>query len=347
MNRTGRTGSAALLLLVTVAMLGCSASIAQDDSSRGTLRERLRDRMEQRRQEKAQAHDPASATEKLVQPGNHVFTLEHDGLKRSYLVHVPPSYKPGTPVPLLVSLHGGGANMEYQASDEHYGQISKSDREGFVVVFPNGYSRLPGGKLATFNAGNCCGNARDRNIDDVGFIRKMIDNLTQQLDIDRRKIFATGMSNGGLMAHRLACEMSDTFKAIAPVAGTDNTKSCSPANPVAVLQIHARDDDNLPFNGGKGKNSRGSAVTDFTAVPESIARWVKRNGCAAPAKRVLDKPGAYCERYSPCRDNAEVELCVTETGAHSWPGGGKSHSGQMPSKAIIANDVMWDFFMRR
>ncbi len=173
----------------------------------------------------------------------------------------------------------------------------------------------------------------------------MVTHLTQQLNIDRDKIFATGMSNGGLMAQRLACEMSDVFKAIAPVAGTDNTKSCSPKNPISVLQIHAKNDDHLPFNGGMGQKSLGSAVTNFTSVPESISRWVKRDGCSATPKHVLEKAGAYCDSYSPCQGGAEVELCVTDVGGHSWPGASRTR-GEPSSKAISANDVMWDFFMR-
>jgi len=294
---------------------------------------------------------PSSADEpperRITKAGDYSFTIEHDGLPRSYLVHVPPGYDPGHATPLLVSLHGGGAHMQYQANDRVYGQISKSDREGFIVVFPNGYSRSASGRLATWNAGRCCGPARDRKVDDVGFIREMMATLTQQLNIDRQKIFATGMSNGGLMAHRLACEMSDTFKAIAPVAGTDNTERCDPKNPVSVLQIHARNDDHVPFEGGMGPKSLAAAVTDFTSVPESISRWVRRNGCNTTPKRVLEKPGAYCEAYSPCRGNAEVELCVTDSGAHSWPGGTKSRASEPPSQAISANDVMWDFFMSR
>lgn len=235
--------------------------------------------------------------------------------------------------------------MDYQASEANYGQISKSDREGFIVVFPNGYSRLPSGKFATWNAGLCCGQARDKNIDDVGFIREMLANLESQFNIDRRKIFATGMSNGGLMAQRLACEMSETFHAIAPVAGTDNTKSCNPKNPVSVLEIHAKNDDHLPFAGGKGAKSFGSAVNDFTSVPESISRWVQRDSCNATPKRVLERPGAYCEAYTGCEGNAEVKLCVTDVGGHSWPGASKTR-GEPASTAISANDVMWDFFMR-
>lgn len=340
------TLAATAMLLALGAALTAVPAPAQDSGTPGTLRERIREWKAQRQQRLAAEKPQAETGAKITRGGTYRFAIEHGGIEREYLVHVPAKYDPARPTPLLVSMHGGGGNMNYMASDDRYGQISKSEREGFIVVFPNGYSRTPGGKVATWNAGNCCGPARDQNVDDVGFIRRMLEDLSQRLNIDRRRIFATGMSNGGLMAHRLACEMSDTFRAVAAVAGTDNTKRCAPANPVSVLQIHARNDDHVPFDGGMGPKSKGAAVTNFTSVPESVARWVERNACDSAPKRVLDKPGAYCDRHAPCRGGAEVELCVTEAGGHSWPGGTKRRASEPPSGAIDANDVMWDFFMR-
>ena len=156
------------------------------------------------------------------------------------------------------------------------------------------------------------------------------------------------MSNGAMMSYRLACEMSDVFKAIAPVAGTDNTHRCSPENPVPVLHIHARNDSHVLFDGGAGPGVRDPAtVTDFASVPDTVAKWARLNGCAAEPRRVLDKPGAYCEAYSPCQARAEVLLCVTETGGHSWPGGTKRRGSEPPSQALSANELMWEFFDRR
>jgi polyhydroxybutyrate depolymerase len=330
-----------LSTLVALTLL-CAAT---PGSAEGPLREWLKERRANKEAApEAIATDPKA---KIDKPGDYALSLEHGGLTRKYLVHVPAKYDPLKPTPLLLSFHGGGAHMEYQASDKNYGQISKSDKEGFIVVFPNGYSKL-GGKLATWNAGSCCGPARDNNVDDVGFVKQMIASLGGQLNVDRDRIFATGMSNGGMMAHRLACEMSDVFKAVASVAGPDGTTNCTPSRPISVMHIHARNDDHAVFEGGSGKKSQSkSTITDFVSVPETVARWVKRDGCAATPKRVLEKPGAYCERYSQCKGNVEVALCVTETGKHSWPGAEKSRSDEPPSNAISANDVMWDFFMSR
>jgi polyhydroxybutyrate depolymerase len=330
----------AITCLLALAALAPPA-LAQD----GSLRERIQERRAQRQQARA-ANEAAGP---ITTPGDHRFTLRHDGLERMYRVHVPASYHPTRPAPVLFAFHGGGGNMDYQANDAYYGLISKSEREGFIAVFPNGYSRLPGGKFATWNAGACCGAARDRNVDDVGFVRELFGRLQRQLNVDRSRVFATGMSNGGLMAYRLACELPEVFSAIAPVAGTDNTLACSPSRPVSVLHIHAKNDSHVLFEGGAGPDAVAAAkITDFSSVPATIAKWTQLNGCTAAApRRVLEKPGAYCELHAPCRGGAQVQLCVTQEGGHSWPGGHKPRGDEPPSRAISANDVMWEFFNRR
>jgi polyhydroxybutyrate depolymerase len=329
------------LFAIVLAALGLTALAPPAEAQQGPVRQRMQERMQQREAQRQ--------PERMSQPGDYRFTLRHDGLTRMYLVHVPASYNPARPAPLLVALHGGGGNMDHQATDEYYGLISKSDQEGFIAVFPNGYSKRSSGKFATWNAGECCGDSRDANVDDVGFIRKATENVMRQLNVDRQRVFATGMSNGAMMAYRLACEASDLFKAIAAVAGTDNTRSCQPTQPISVLHIHARNDTHVLFTGGAGPDAaEKSKVTDFTSVPDTMAKWTRLEACgSAPPKRILDKRGAYCELHSPCRGGTQVQLCVTEEGGHSWPGGHKPRRGDRPSQAISANDVMWDFFSRR
>ena len=297
------------LALAALAGLGTAACARE-----GPLRERLKERIEARRTP-APAEGADAAAGRLTAPGDYRLSLEHDGLTRRYLVHVPRS--------------------------------SKSESAGFVVVFPNGVSRLPSSMLATWNAGACCGSARDRNVDDVGFVRKMLADLATRLAVDPARVYATGMSNGAMMAYRLACELPASFRAIAAVAGTDNTLACTPATRVAVLHVHARNDTHVLFGGGAGQDAfrDRSQVTDFTSVPETVARWTKRNGCAVSPERVLDVAGATCDRWRPCAEGAEVQLCVTETGGHSWPGAERVRRGkESPSQAISANDAMWAFF---
>jgi polyhydroxybutyrate depolymerase len=273
--------------------------------------------------------------------GDFRLTLQHGGLARAYRVHVPAKYDPSRPAPLLVAMHGGGGNMDLQAEDRYYGQITASEREGAIVVFPNGTTRFDSGRLATWNAGDCCAGAVRRGADDVGFIRAVVADAERRWAVDKRRVYATGMSNGGMMAYRLACEAADIFTAVAPVAGTDNTLECHPSRPVAVLHIQAKDDPRVRYDGGPGK---GFGATSHVSVPATIAKWVQLDRCDGEAKRVLDVPGAWCELHSPCSGGTQVKLCITETGGHSWPGGAKPRGGAEPSRAISANDMMWDFF---
>ncbi len=303
----------------------------------------LRERVKQRFFERAQSKEAPAAEappEKITKAGDYTFTIG----ERFYKVHVPAKLK--SPAPLLIVLHGGGGDMTIQSTEEFYHQISSSDQRGYVAVFPNGISAFKSGKLATWNAGRCCGKARDSKSDDVSFIRDIIRKTSSQLAIDSKRIFATGMSNGGMMSYRLACELSGTIRAIASVAGTDNTTECKPTHLVSVLHIHAKDDDHVLFNGGAGKDAFRdlSQVTNFTSVPKTIEKWRALEKCSTPAKRILETKGAYCER-SFCEE-AQVQLCVTDTGGHSWPGGKKPSpiAKGTPTKAIIANDVIWDFF---
>jgi polyhydroxybutyrate depolymerase len=275
----------------------------------------------------------------ITAPGDYRFSFVHDGTTREYLVHVPKSYR-GSPTPMLVALHGGGGDADFQADDSKYRLISKSEEAGFIAVFPNGYSRFPSGVLATWNAGTCCGAAQKDNIDDVGFIREVIRRVERQASIDPKRVFATGMSNGAMMSWRLACEAAE-IRGIAPVEGTDNTTHCTPSRPVPVIEFHAADDPNVPFNGGVGV---GPSRTDFVSVPASQAKWVKLDRAEPAAKRVLTVAGAHCDLHSPKPGGAPVELCLTDTGGHSWPGGGTQQGRKQPSMAISANDLMWSFF---
>lgn len=281
-------------------------------------------------------------------PGDYHFSFDFGGKKRSYEFHVPKSYSAGKPAALIIALHGGGGDADIMSRDDYYGLITKSERAGFIVAFPSGVGRFRSGILATWNAGECCGRARDKNIDDVGFIKAVVERISAQTSIDPARVFAIGMSNGGMMAYRLACDASDVFRGIMSVAGTDNTNECHPARPVAVLHIHARNDDKVLFNGGAGDAFRRNkgVVNDFTSVPDTITKWVALDHAEPTPRRVLTIPGASCDLHAAQSGGAPVELCVTDTGGHSWPGGKKKarRAAATPSQAINADDVMWDFF---
>ena len=318
-------------LLAAVGFTICGTAVAQ----RADRLQQVLERAKQLRGE--QPADPNQT--RIRAPGDYRFSFVHDGITREYLVHVPKSYR-GAATPMLVALHGGGGDADFQADDSKYKLISKSEQTGFIAVFPNGYSRFQRGFLATWNAGSCCGPAQKNDIDDVGFIREVIHRVERQASVDPKRIFAAGMSNGAMMSWRLACEAPE-IRAIAPVEGTDNTTVCKPAHPIAVIEFHAADDPNVPFNGGVGV---GPSHTDFISVPATQAKWVRLDRAHPQARRVLTVPGAHCDLHAAQAGGAPVELCVTDTGGHSWPGGGAQQRRKQPSVAISANDLMWNFF---
>lgn len=319
-------------------------------SGSGPLREKIEERWLKKQQAKPVPEASSQIHSKIEKPGDYTYTIHFGGISRFYKIHVPLNYNPAVPARVLFALHGGAGDMEVQANDGYYGQISQSDAKNYIVVFPNGYSELNSGKLATWNAGKCCGKARDHKSDDVGFIKEILRVISLQLNVDANHVYAAGMSNGGMMAYRLACELPGTFKAIAAVAGTDNTVECRPQQPVSILHIHAKNDDHVLYEGGAGQNAfkDRSQVTEFTSVANTISKWVAIEGCEGAPKKVLQTKGAFCERYTQCKNGSAVQLCVTEDGGHSWPGGGrKPRRGVMmasPSKALSANTVMWEFF---
>ena len=321
------------MLAIVGATIGGSA-IAQRTRAIGLLIEHARER-----QMKILHDDPQMSP--ISAPGDYRFTFPFEGLAREYLVHVPKSYR-GAPTPMLMALHGGGGDADFQADDTRYRLITQSEHDGFIAVFPNGYSSRESGILATWNAGACCGAAQNKNVDDVGFLREVIRRVEHQARVAKDRVFVTGMSNGALMSWRMACESADLVRGIAPVEGTDNTATCRPARPVAVIEFHSLDDDHIPFRGGRGV----SALTDtnFASVPATQAKWTSLDRAVPQAKRVLSVAGAHCDLHAATADGAPVELCVTESGGHSWPGGGDQQGRKQPSTAISANDLMWKFF---
>ena len=310
----------------------------------------FKERIKQRwiKKQKAKPEPEVSSIEGAIdKPGTYTFSLMVKDKKRFYILHIPKTYKKSKPLPLVVAMHGGGGNMKVQSQDKFYGLISQAEKKGTLMVFPNGHSPLPSGALATWNAGECCADARDTKSDDVGFVKAMLQKVKKQVSVKDEQVFAIGMSNGGMMAYRLACEIPELFNGIASVTGTDNTMACSPKKAVSILHIHAKDDTHVLFNGGAGKNAfrDKSKITNFKSVPSTIAKWRGLYSCSPQAKQVLKNKKALCELYQGCQDGAKIQLCVTEDGGHSWPGGLKSPTGKgQSSKAIIANDVIWSFF---
>ena len=225
------------------------------------------------------------------------------------------------------------------------GLNKKAEQACFIVVYPNGTGPS---LLQTWNSGGFASLLARNKPDDVAFVAHMLDDLERELNVDKKRVYATGISNGGMMCYRLAAEMSDRIAAIAPVAGTISIDSYEPKRPVPVLHIHGTADGLVPFEGPTGKTTW---VMNFRSVSDTMAACIKCNGCAIipkttslPSVRDVHRVTRAVHESS---SGAEVILYVVEGGGHTWPGrpvgGGMLGAYTMN---LDANDVIWDFFRR-
>lgn len=278
-------------------------------------------------------------------PGETTRSLKVGGQKRTYLVHVPPSYDRKKPMPLVLALHGlamTGKMMEY------FSGLSKAaDRDGFIVVYPNG----TGGLLLAWNTGALPGDGGGGKggPDDIAYLGKVLDDVERVLNVDRHRVYATGMSNGAMMTYKLASAMPDRIAAIAPVGGTMPASGAAPTHPVPVIHFHGTEDTFVPY---KGVSKEAKALIRFLSVPATIATWVKANGCAEkPRVTELpergDKLKVIRKIYDSCKNGADVVLITIEGGGHTWPG--LQHHATFlgrSTRTVAADDLMWDFFRR-
>jgi polyhydroxybutyrate depolymerase len=261
---------------------------------------------------------------------SHSGTIEVDGRTREYYVHTPSGYTGKTPLPLVFVLHGGIQTPE--GIERMSGMSAKADAEYFLAVYPKGT-----GRVNTWNAGACCGYAMENKVDDVAFLRALIEKLEKDYSVDPKHIFSTGISNGGMMSYRLACELSDKIAAIAPVEGAQDIP-CHPSSPVTVIVFHGTEDRLVPYNGGSTSFQLGPKRSD-TPVAETVAFWVKFDGCSPTPKRE-ESTEVHTDFYSGCRAGTEVALYAIQGGHHIWPGVSMSHN------KVPATDLIWDFFAK-
>jgi polyhydroxybutyrate depolymerase len=277
-------------------------------------------------------------------PGEHTRNVLMGEQKRTYLVHVPKKYDPKKPTPVVLALHG--AAMDGSMMVWFSGLNKKSDEAGFIVVYPSGTGVGP---FRTWNAGGFQGKMAEGKADDVAFIGKLLDDLATVVTVDEKRVYACGMSNGGMMCYRLAAEMSDRIAAVAPVAGTIAIEESKPKRPVPVIHFHGSKDTIVPLEMTKGK---APSFMKFKGVEDSIQTWVKLNGCEEKGKTETLSKGSDDMKvtrttYGNGKHGSEVVLVVIEEGGHTWPGQqppvgfiGKS------AKNISANDLMWEFFQK-
>ncbi len=314
----------ALLILITGSIAGFSMTPA--------MREQIRENWLNRRLQNWEGGS-----------GQPLSQLQAGGLTRNYYLYVPPGYSPKRKTPLVIMLHGGGGNAH---NAEAVAQMIPAAREkGVLVVYPNGTGPLKD-RLLTWNADNCCGYALDHQVDDVGYIRALISRLEQEYNIDPKRIYATGLSNGGMMTYKLGCELSDKLAAIAPVAGALNDPQCKPKAPLSVIAFHGTSDLHVLYQGGhpiQKADLRHDRID--RSVAYSVGFWVNHNHCA-PAPKKTQTGAITQEVYSGCDGNANVTLYSVQRGGHAWPGGKSYLGGVEPTQEISATQLMLDFFLK-
>lgn len=287
-----------------------------------------------------------------LEPGNHDFYLRTGNLQRHYIVHVPlaAAAKPA----VILNFHGGGGHA--RAQQDYVRMDALADREGFVVVYPDGTGPVRE-RLLTWNAGTCCGAAAAAQVDDVAFVRALLDDLAGRLEYNRDRVYATGLSNGAMMSYRLAAELPDRIAAIAPVAGSMALAAFAPARGVPVMHIHSVDDGRALYEGGLGAPFplTGTRVL-HPPVEERLGEWARVNGCTgAPepkARREWRTPAgvehtATLLAYPGCRQ--ETVLWKLTGAGHVWPGGVLDYLPGLlgpGTRVIDANEEMWRFFSR-
>jgi len=292
----------------------------------------------------ASAQRPTETQAVEVNFSEHV--LQFEGRERAYRLFVPTAYDGKSRVPLVIVLHGGGGNAENAERTTRV--AARANTDNFLVVYPNGTGPLPR-TLLTWNTWNCCGYALKNDVDDVGFVRAVIEGLEKRFAIDSKRIFATGLSNGAMMAYRLACELSDKIAAVAPVAGTMNTDDCRPREPVSIVAFHGTSDLHVRYEGGpNAKRFPGAEPRVDKSVKHGIDFWARHNSCAMQAD-VQTKGSVQREDYA-CRHNgSDVVLYTIQGQGHAWPGGVpgvRNGNVDAPSREISATDTMLEFFWR-
>ncbi|MBK9152588.1 MAG: T9SS type A sorting domain-containing protein [Saprospiraceae bacterium] len=258
-------------------------------------------------------------------------SIQHKGLNRSYRLRLPAGHNTQQSIPLVFNLHGFTSNATQQ--ELYSGMNAVADTARFAVCYPNGVA-------TSWNVGWTFGSTAD----DVGFISALIDDLVSKYNFDTRRIYACGMSNGGFMSFRLACELSNKIAAVASVTGSvapGRLMSCNPGRPVPVMAVHGTADDVVLYNG--------SAIN--LPIEQVVRFWVEHNQCseeydffAFPDINTTDNSTAESYSYTDCDEDAEVLFIKINGGGHTWPGTVVNNG--VVNRDINASLEIWKFFRK-
>ena len=280
---------------------------------------------------------PASSCVGLPVPGqDHVLAVDVGGVQREAVIHLPPGYDATQPLPVVVGFHffSGTPSLLMALTDLD----EAAEAAGTILA-------LPAGVDGSFNAGKCCGSAWANDVDDVAFTAALLDAIEAQYCVRADRVLVTGMSNGALMAHRVGCELADRISGIAPVAGPLHIEgSCSPSEPIHVLQFHGTGDTQMPYNGGVGVPPVPvPGDLTFMSIPDSMEIWRTALGCSGATVDTYVNSDVICERWTGCSGGAHVELCTVDDGGHTWPGGSFPVVFGKTSTDLAAGQYMTDF----
>jgi polyhydroxybutyrate depolymerase len=281
-------------------------------------------------------------------PGDFGRHLRSGGVRRFYEMHVPKGWDESKPTPVVLVLHGGGsypAAVRYES-----GMDAVADRGGFIAVYPGGTNDrlLMRDRLLLWNDGREKQDGSKMKVDDVAFIRDVLDDVERLCKVDPRRVYACGYSNGAQMSYVLAQKLSDRIAAIAAVAGQrpPDQLYAPPPRAVPVLQFAGKRDRIGPYDGG-APNFEAEFKTELPPVEKTVRAWAAHDGCPTePKTRAVGK--AKEMRFGPGRDGSEVVLWALEDGGHTWPGGNvlpavAEQLGPI-NKDIHAASLMWEFF---
>jgi polyhydroxybutyrate depolymerase len=246
---------------------------------------------------------------------------------RVYVIHRPAGVNESTPLPAVLIFHGRGGFPGTVARQSQFNALA--DRFHFLAVYPEGTGQPDNG---SFNAGTCCGEAAQKKLDDVGYVRALLDDLPNHAEVDLQRIYSTGMSNGASMSFRLAAELADRFAAVAPVSGNMGVSGPLPARPVPIICFYGMKDPYM----------------SFAMINQSLQWWIKANHCLPTPKKIIRKKDYVLERYAPAgKDGAPIDFYKVTEGGHTWPGGIDINRGPgagLTIATIPASELIWAFF---
>jgi len=264
------------------------------------------------------------------------YSLISNKIKRKYILYLPASYDPYTPTSLVISMHGFGDWPGHQMRMSGWNDLA--DEKGFIMVYPMGTHFPLRWQLYDYE------NPAANPTADIRFITDLIDHLEEEYNIDPRRIYVNGLSNGGGMAQALSCTLSDRIAAVGSVSGAYvyPLDACQPVRPVPMIAFHGTADAIIPYQGGPSERFPQS----FPSIPEFMEQIAQRNGCTASPVEQTVSQNVHSISYTGCTTNADVVFYTIEGGGHSWPGG-KIMPHMIVGETnmeINATRLMWNFF---